>query len=52
MALQPQFLSNAQRCRNRPALIQAIQAITLTAPGAQRHRATNRSWSNGANASG
>jgi CoA:oxalate CoA-transferase len=34
MALEPQFLSNAQRCRNRPALIQAIQAITLTAPAA------------------
>jgi CoA:oxalate CoA-transferase len=34
MALEPQFLSNAQRCRNRPALIEAIQAITLTAPAA------------------
>ncbi|WP_077048500.1 CaiB/BaiF CoA-transferase family protein, partial [Pseudomonas sp. KK4] len=34
LALEPQFLSNAQRCRNRPALIEAIQAITLTAPAA------------------
>ncbi|MGV8918873.1 MAG: CaiB/BaiF CoA transferase family protein [Pseudomonas sp.] len=34
MALEPQFISNGLRCRNRGALIEAIQAITLTAPAA------------------
>lgn len=32
LALDLQFISNDLRCRNRPALVQAIEAITRTAP--------------------
>ena len=32
LALDVQFISNDLRCRNRPALVKAIEAITTTAP--------------------
>ncbi|MCZ4305442.1 CoA transferase [Zoogloeaceae bacterium G21618-S1] len=32
MALDPMFISNDLRCRNRPAMVDAIEAITRTAP--------------------
>ncbi|TVO53963.1 CaiB/BaiF CoA transferase family protein [Denitromonas halophila] len=32
MALDPMFISNDLRCRNRPAMVEAIEAITRTAP--------------------
>ncbi len=32
LALQPQFISNDLRCRNRPRMVEAIEAITRTAP--------------------
>ncbi|WP_176508828.1 CaiB/BaiF CoA transferase family protein [Pseudomonas urethralis] len=35
LALDVQFISNDLRCRNRPALVKAIEAVTRTAPVAQ-----------------
>ena len=32
MALDPRFMSNDLRCRNRPAMAQAIEAVTKTQP--------------------
>ena len=32
MALDPRFISNDLRCRNRPAMVDAIESVTRTAP--------------------
>ncbi len=32
LALDPKFISNDLRCQNRPAMVEAIEAITRTAP--------------------